>query len=183
MFKKNGKSTQKSQYNFIHSEFSVEQSLLACHFINMDKECPAHVCLKRKGKFSFKHMLPTAANDDRKGRHTLSNKTIYPSLATDSTVTCIFMSTNTWSPGLVQTRLTDSTLVCHTMLERTSEVGSNQWGRRGKHPEGSDIIYLADAPSLAQVSRHPLGSSAHPGNHAVKLDKFSCEEVETEAGN
>lgn len=60
---------------------------------------------------------------------------------------------------------------------------SNKWGVRGKHPEGSDIIYLADSPSLAQCSRHPLGSSAYPGNHAVKLDKFSCEEVETEAGN
>lgn len=79
--------------------------------------------------------------------------------------------------------LTDSTLVYHTMLKRTTEVGSNKWGTRGKHPEGSDIIYLADSPSLAQCSRHPLGSSAYPGNHAVKLDKFSCEEVETEAGN
>lgn len=69
------------------------------------------------------------------------------------------------------------------MLKRTTEVGSNKWGGEGRILEGSDIIHLADAPSLAQFSRYPLGSSAYPGNHAVKLDKFSCEEVETEAGN
>lgn len=80
-------------------------------------------------------------------------------------------------------RLTYHTLVCHILLKGTTEVGCNKLGREGKRPEGSDIIYLADAPSLAQLSRDPLGSSAYPGSYAVKQDKLSCEEVETEAGN
>lgn len=80
-------------------------------------------------------------------------------------------------------RLTYPTLVCHILLKGTTEVGSNKLCRKGKHPEGSDIIYLADAPSLAQLSKDLLGSSAYPGRHAIKLDKLSCKEVETEAGN
>lgn len=80
-------------------------------------------------------------------------------------------------------RLTYPTLVCHILLKGTTEAGSNKSGKKGKHPEGSAIIYLADAPSLAQFSSDPLGSSAYPGSHAVKLDKLSCEEVGTEAGN
>lgn len=80
-------------------------------------------------------------------------------------------------------KLTCPTLVCHTMLKGTTEVGCNKLSREGKRPEGSDIIYLADAPSLAQLFRDPLGSSAYQGSYAVKRDNLSCEGVETEAGN
>lgn len=143
---------------------------------NKEIEWPVHDFFKRKGKFSSSISCLLA---------------IYCSTKQDPTITTnrsnshfhIYPHQHLRTQGLVYAQVNIPTLACHTLLKGTTEAGSDKLARTGKHPEGRDIIYLADAPSLAQLSKDPLGSSAYPGRHAIKLDKLSCEEVETEAGN